>query len=189
MRANIEAFERCRLDYVIVNAAGCGSTLKEYSHLLEREPEWASRAREFSARVRDVSEFLGSIELDTRMAPVEATATYQEACHLVHAQRISAQPRRLLAAIPRLRLVEMDEASVCCGSAGVYNLTQPEYAGRLLDRKLDNALAVEPDVIVSSNAGCILQMQAGLRRRGVSTQVKHIVELLDEAYRGADERR
>ena len=143
-RRNIAAFEGLGLDAIIVNAAGCGSTMKEYGHLLHDDPAWAERAKAFAAKVKDVSEFLGGIELNTRdLRPVNATVTYQEPCHLAHAQRISAQPRALLRAIPGLTLKEMHESSLCCGSAGIYNITEPEMAARLGNRKLDNAEATQ----------------------------------------------
>ncbi len=185
-KRNIEAFERLELDAVIVNAAGCGATLKEYGHLFERDPEWAGRAKAFSEKVRDVSEFLAGLgELAPGMASLDVTATYQEPCHLVHAQRISAEPRRLLQQVPGLRLVEMQESSVCCGSAGIYNITEPERSRRLLDRKMGHALATRADIIVSANPGCILQLQGGLQASGSGVRVRHLVEVLDEAYGGA----
>ncbi|MDP9351863.1 MAG: (Fe-S)-binding protein, partial [Chloroflexota bacterium] len=137
-----------------------------------------------SARVRDVTEWLAALEPDVAPGALNAVVTYQEPCHLVHAQRISDAPRALLRRIPGLRLVEMEESLVCCGSAGVYNLTQPERAEALLDRKLGHALATEPDIIVSANPGCILQLQSGLRACGSEVRVRHIVDLLDEAYAG-----
>jgi glycolate oxidase iron-sulfur subunit len=183
-RANIAAFEGLGVDAVIVNAAGCGSTLKEYGHLLHDDPQWAGRAAAFAAKVKDVSEWLAAAGLDTAaMRPLNLTVTYQEPCHLAHAQRISAQPRQLLRAIPGLRLVEMRESSLCCGSAGVYNVTQPEMAARLGARKLDNAEATQADVIVTANPGCHLQLAGGLQARQSRMRVRHIVELLDEAYR------
>jgi glycolate oxidase iron-sulfur subunit len=184
-RRNIAAFEGLGLDAIIVNAAGCGSTMKEYGHLLHDDPAWVERASAFAARVKDVSEFLGAIELNTRdMRPLNATATYQEPCHLAHAQRISAQPRALLRAIPGLTLTEMRESSLCCGSAGIYNVTEPEMAARLGNRKLDNAEATSADILVTANPGCHLQLAGGLRRRGSAMRVQHIVEVLDEAYGG-----
>jgi glycolate oxidase iron-sulfur subunit len=183
-RRNIAAFEGLGLDAIIVNAAGCGSTMKEYGHLLHDDPAWAERANAFAAKVKDVSEFLGGIELNTRdLRPVHATVTYQEPCHLAHAQRISAQPRALLRAIPGLTLKEMHESSLCCGSAGIYNITEPEMAARLGNRKLDNAEATRADILVTANPGCHLQLAGGLRRRGSAMQVRHIIEVLDEAYR------
>jgi glycolate oxidase iron-sulfur subunit len=182
-RRNIAAFEGLGVDAIIVNAAGCGSTLKEYGHLLHEDAEWAERAAAFSAKIKDVSEFLASIELNTAdMRPVNLTVTYQEPCHLAHAQRISAQPRNLLRAVPGLKLAEMHESSLCCGSAGIYNVTQPEMAAQLGDRKLNNAEATGADVVVTANPGCHLQLAGGLERRGSRMRVRHIVEVLDEAY-------
>ena len=180
---NIEAFERSGADVYVVNAAGCGSALKEYGHLLADDVEWKDRATAFAARVRDVTEWLDEIGISPALGPVERTVTYQEPCHLAHAQRISAAPRRLLARIPGLRLREMPESSLCCGSAGIYNLTQPEMASRLQTRKVANILQVAPDVVATANPGCALQVAAGLRDAGKATPVKHVVELLDESYR------
>ncbi len=183
-RQNIAAFEGLGVDAIIVNAAGCGSTMKEYGHLLHDDPAWAERAQAFAAKVKDVSEFLASIELNTRdLKPLRATVTYQEPCHLAHAQRISAQPRKLLRAIPGLALTEMAESSLCCGSAGVYNVTQPEMAAQLGNRKLDNAEATKAEIVVTANPGCHLQLSSGLRQRGSAMRVRHIVELLDQSYR------
>jgi glycolate oxidase iron-sulfur subunit len=184
-RRNIAAFEGLGLDAIIVNAAGCGSTMKEYGHLLHDDPAWAARAAAFSAKVKDISEFLAAIELNTRdLKPLPITVTYQEPCHLAHAQRISAQPRKLLRAIPRLVLKEMPESSLCCGSAGIYNVTQPEMAAQLGERKLNNAQTTNAEVLVTANPGCHLQLAGGLRRRGSTMRVRHIVELLDAAYTG-----
>ena len=183
-RRNIAAFAGMGLDAVIVNAAGCGSTMKEYGHLLHDDSAWAKRAADFAANVRDISEFLALIDLNTAdMHALNLRVTYQEPCHLAHAQRISAQPRQLLRAIPGLTLVEMQESSLCCGSAGIYNVTQPEMAERLGRRKLDHAEATAADVVVTANPGCHLQLAGGLQRRGNRMVVRHIVELLDEAYR------
>jgi glycolate oxidase iron-sulfur subunit len=132
-----------------------------------------------------MSEFLAAIELNTcDLKPLPITVTYQEPCHLAHAQRISAQPRKLLRAIPRLVLKEMPESSLCCGSAGIYNVTQPEMAAQLGARKLNNAQTTNAEVLVTANPGCHLQLAGGLRRRGSTMRVRHIVELLDAAYAG-----
>jgi glycolate oxidase iron-sulfur subunit len=185
---NILAFERSGADVYISNAAGCGSSLKEYGELFAEQPEWIERAHRFSAAVRDITEFLDSMGLPPGMGRLDAVATYQEPCHLVHAQRIAAAPRRLLQAIPGLILREMPESSLCCGSAGIYNLTQPEMAQQLQRRKVTNALRVEPTIVVTANPGCALQVQSGLRAAGSDVPVRHIVELLDAAYlSGADE--
>jgi glycolate oxidase iron-sulfur subunit len=182
-KRNIAAFERSDAEYYVVNAAGCGSALKEYGHLFSDDPEWAGRAARFSSRVRDITEFLDEIGIPDELGRIDAVATYQEPCHLVHAQRIAAAPRRLLAKIPGLRVREMNESSLCCGSAGIYNVTQPEMSARLAKRKIDNALATEPDVIVTANPGCALQLTNALRTEGRDVAVRHVVELLDESYR------
>ncbi|MFZ0574231.1 MAG: heterodisulfide reductase-related iron-sulfur binding cluster [Candidatus Cybelea sp.] len=183
---NIAAFEQSGADVYVVNAAGCGSALKHYGELLAGDQRWALRAREFSKRVRDISEVLDAMDLRPAPHAIDATATYQEPCHLVHAQRISAAPRRLLALISGLRFVEMDESAVCCGSAGIYNLTEPEMAGRLQRRKVAAIARTGATIVVTANPGCAIQVTAGLRDAGYRATVKHLVELLDEAYGGSD---
>ena len=185
-RRNIDAFDNPNLDAIIVNAAGCGAQLKEYGHLLAHDEEYAERAEAFAGRVKDVTEFLAGAGLSEEPGPLPLTVTYQEPCHLAHAQRIGKQPRKLLEAIPELRLVEMPESSLCCGSAGIYNLLQPEMSGQLLERKLDNALSTRAEMIVSANPGCMLQLAAGLSERGLDIPVVHLIELLDRAYRAKD---
>jgi glycolate oxidase iron-sulfur subunit len=183
-RRNIAAFEGLDLDAIIVNAAGCGSTLKEYDHLLYDDPAWRSRAEAVSAKVKDIYEFLAAIELNrSALGPLPISVTYQEPCHLAHAQRIMVQPRLLLKAIPQLELREMPESALCCGSAGIYNLTQPQMAQQLAARKINNALTTGAQVIATANPGCALQLAAELRCRGVDVQMRYIVELLDESYR------
>ncbi len=183
-RRNIAAFEGLGVDAIVINAAGCGSTLKEYDHLLHDDPLWHERAAAFSRKVKDIHEFLAGIEFNRAdLSRLEVQVTYQEPCHLAHAQRITVQPRTLLTAIPGLQLREMHESALCCGSAGVYNLTQPEMAARLGARKVDNALATGAQVIATANPGCALQLAGELRRRGEEVQVRYIVELLDESYR------
>ncbi len=181
-KRNIAAFERSGGDVYVVNAAGCGSALKGYGELFKDDPEWSQRAHKFSERVRDVTEVLDAVELDSHIGRIDASVTYQEPCHLVHAQRVSAAPRRLLAKIPGLRLIEMNESSVCCGSAGIYNLTEPEMAARLGKRKVENVEATGATIVATANPGCALQVAAGLRAAGYNASVKHIVELLDDAY-------
>jgi glycolate dehydrogenase iron-sulfur subunit len=184
-RRNIEAFEQLGLDCVIINAAGCGSTLKEYGDLLSRDPAWAERAHAFAASVKDISEFLASIELNREMGPVRKRVTYQDPCHLVHGQGVRDQPRELLKAIPGLELVELADADVCCGSAGIYNLTHYDLSMQILEPKLDNIAATRAEVLVAPNPGCAMQIAAGCRRRGLDVEVAHVVDLLDEAYRAA----
>ncbi len=181
-KINIAAFEASGTDVYIVNAAGCGSTLKEYGHLLAGDTAWAGRAREFSESVRDIAEFLDEIGISPELGPLPAVATYQEPCHLAHAQRISAAPRRLLAQIPGLELREMDESSLCCGSAGIYNVTQPEMANRLQARKIARINEVAPQIVITANPGCALQLENGLRKDGRDIVVRHLVELLDASY-------
>ncbi|MCU0494989.1 MAG: heterodisulfide reductase-related iron-sulfur binding cluster [Chloroflexaceae bacterium] len=182
-RRNIAAFEGLGVDAIIVNAAGCGSTLKEYGHMLHDDAAWYERAKAFAAKLKDVHEFLAAIELNKKdLGHLPVTVTYQEPCHLAHAQRITAQPRTLLKAIPGLELKEMNESALCCGSAGVYNITQPEMASNLGARKINNALATGAKVIATANPGCALQLAGELRKRGEDVQVRYIVELLDEAY-------
>ncbi|GAC1428652.1 MAG: heterodisulfide reductase-related iron-sulfur binding cluster [Candidatus Velthaea sp.] len=181
-KRNIVSFERSGAEYYIINAAGCGSSLKEYGHLFAGDAEWETRAIAFSAKVRDITEFLDEVGISPELGPVDAVVTYQEPCHLVHAQRISAAPRRLLAAIPGLELREMAESSLCCGSAGIYNVTQPEMANRLQARKVERIVEVAPQVVVTANPGCALQLENGLRKDGREIAVRHIVQLLDQSY-------
>jgi glycolate oxidase iron-sulfur subunit len=182
-RRNIALFERTGADYYIINAAGCGSTLKEYHHLLEDDKDWSERAHRFSSRVRDISEFLASIELNREFGEIRRRVTYQDACHLIHGQKISAQPRELLQMIPGLELVEMKEADTCCGSAGIYNVTQFDLSMQLLERKIDNVAATKAQMLVAGNPGCLIQLAYGVRQRGLPMETIHIVDLLDRAYR------
>jgi Fe-S oxidoreductase len=186
-RRNIEAFEREQLDAIIVNAAGCGAMMKDYGELLHDDPAHAERAAALAARVRDVSEFLASIDFSTDFGRVDRTVTYQDACHLAHGQGVREAPRALLKAIPGLRLVEMKDSDRCCGSAGIYNITQPELSRRFMADKAESAAATGADIVVSANPGCMIQLQAGLRQRGCSAAVKHIIEVLDEAYGAGEE--
>ncbi|HET8845927.1 MAG TPA: heterodisulfide reductase-related iron-sulfur binding cluster, partial [Ktedonobacteraceae bacterium] len=181
-RRNIEAFERSGIDFIVVNAAGCGAALKEYTHLLHDDPQFAERAARFSARVRDISEFLLEIPAQPARHSLPLRVTYQEPCHLVHAQRISSAPRQLLKRIPGLELTEMAEASFCCGSAGIYNLTQPVMSARLRARKTQHTVATGAEVVITANPGCLLQLRSGLKQQGSKIQVMHLVDILDRAY-------
>jgi glycolate oxidase iron-sulfur subunit len=184
-RQNIEAFEASGGDAVVVTAAGCGSTLKEYGHLLHDDPEYHERAKAFSERVVDVTELLAQHPLEP-MGRVDRIVTYQDACHLAHAQRITAQPRDLIKSIPGIRLVEMKESSLCCGSAGIYNLLRPEMAKTLGDRKAGNTERTGATEVITANPGCAMQLRASLDRVQSGIRVRHIVDLLDEAYSAAD---
>lgn len=181
-RRNIDAFDGLGLDAIIINAAGCGSTLKEYGHLLGDDPRYAERAQAFQNQVQDVSEFLAGIDLVPPTRPVPMRVTYQDACHLVHGQGIRQQPRQLLRQIPGLELVEMQHSDVCCGSAGIYNLTHYDLSMRVLEEKMDNVLATGATAIVAPNPGCSMQLAYGARRRGVELELLHVVDLLDRAY-------
>jgi glycolate oxidase iron-sulfur subunit len=181
-RHNVDAFAPLELDAIIINAAGCGSTLKEYGHLLRDDPRYAERAAAFAATVKDVSEFLASIELVPPTRPVPVRITYQDACHLVHGQGIRNQPRQLLRQIPGLELVEMKDSDVCCGSAGIYNLTHPDVSVQLLDQKMEHIKATGASVCVAPNPGCSMQLAYGAQRAGLDLQLAHVVDLLDRAY-------
>jgi len=180
-KKNIAAFETAAVDALVVDAAGCGAHLKGYAHLLEADHEWHDRAATFVSKVRDASEYLASLPGSERLGRLDARVTYQEPCHLAHAQRIRTQPRALLGRIDDLELIEMVESDVCCGSAGSYNLQQPVLADALLARKIDAIERTGADVVVSANPGCMLQVQSGLAERGKRTEVLHIVEILDRA--------
>lgn len=182
-RRNIDAILDGGYDAILTNAAGCGSTLKEYGELLEHDGAYAARAGEFARRVKDVNEFLASIELDTRMGELPYTVTYQDSCHLAHGQKVRAAPRKLLRLVPGLTLREMLLSDLCCGSAGIYNIVHHDMAMSLLERKMDSVNATGADVIVTANPGCMLQLFAGARWMGRNQRVAHVMEILDEAYR------
>lgn len=179
-RRNVAAFEEASVDFVIVDAAGCGAQLKGYGALLADDEAWRDRAAAFAAKVRDVNEYLAEVAGE-RLGRLDLRATYQDPCHLAHAQGIRRQPRDLLSRVDGLELIELADADVCCGSAGSYNLTQPEYSDRLLSRKVDAILATGTRAVVSANPGCMLQIEAGLRARGSQLPVLHVVEVLDRA--------
>jgi glycolate oxidase iron-sulfur subunit len=181
-RQNIDAFEESAADTIVVNAAGCGSTLKEYGELLAGDPDYAERAERFAHRVKDVTEVLTERPLGAGLGPLPMRVTYQDSCHLAHAQRIKDQPRRLLRAIPELELIEMPNADRCCGSAGIYNIVQREMSARLLSSKMDEVRQTEPDAIVTANPGCMIQLETGVRREGMQAEVLHIIDLLDRSY-------
>jgi glycolate oxidase iron-sulfur subunit len=178
-RRNIDACLDGGFDAIITNAAGCGSTLKEYDELLEGDP----RAAKFAALVKDVNEFLASIELNPRMGEVRSTVTYQDSCHLAHGQKIRSAPRQLLARIPGLTLKEMRTSDACCGSAGIYNVLHTDLSMALLEKKMEAIQSTGADRIVTANPGCMLQLRVGADRWGQGQRVSHVVEILDEAYR------
>ena len=184
-RRMIDLFEQANVETIAINAAGCGSTMKEYGHLLRDDPQWADRARVFSAKCRDVTEVLCELEPNALRNPLRLRIAYHDACHLRHAQGIYRQPRQLLAGIPGLEVAEIAESTLCCGSAGIYNLLQPEPAQQLGDRKVSHLLATQAAAVVSANPGCLLQLMSGLRRRGEKQlPTFHMIELLDASIRG-----
>ena len=185
-RRTIDVFERAGVERIAVNAAGCGSSMKEYGQLLAGDPVWAERARAFSARVRDVTEIVS--ELGVPRAPRHPLAiriAYHDACHLAHAQGVRQPPRDLLRSIPGVEILPFAEQEICCGSAGIYNMVEPETARELGDRKVAHIEAVDPDVIATANPGCTLQMTAAARRLGRVRPICHPIEILDASIRGA----
>jgi glycolate dehydrogenase iron-sulfur subunit len=183
-RKTIDTFERENLDNVIVNAAGCGSTMKEYAYLLRDDPEYSERAKTFSSKVKDVSEFLQEIGTVAERHPLPVAAAYHDACHLAHQQGVRQQPRKTLKAIPGMEVKEIKEAEVCCGSAGIYNMVEPEPAAELGERKAKNVLATGAQMIVTSNPGCMLQIQASLKKMGHDMPITHPMEVVDASIRG-----
>lgn len=186
-RQMIDIFERAEVDYVIINAAGCGHTLKEYGHILQDDPNYRDRAVAFSAQVRDVQEFLAEVGLTTPLHPLtegELPIVFQDACHLIHGQKISLQPRQLLRQIPGVTLREPIDAALCCGSAGVYNMLQPQVAEELGQMKVKNLTATGARLIASPNPGCSLQIQKHLAQQGHTMPLVHPMELLDASIQG-----
>jgi glycolate oxidase iron-sulfur subunit len=185
-RINIDAFEASGEGPVVVTAAGCGAALKEYDHLLKDDTSYAVRAKAFSGRVVDVSELLGTAELVPPSDDVRLEVTYQEPCHLAHAQRITQQPRSILHAIPGLELTEMRESSLCCGSAGIYNIIRREMADDLGDRKAEAIRDTGVKTVITANPGCHMLLRTSLRRNAVDAEVLHIAQVLDRAYGGRE---
>jgi glycolate oxidase iron-sulfur subunit len=188
-RRTIEVFEQTGVDRIVVNAAGCGSAMKDYGELFAGDPAWAARAHAFSAKVRDVSQLLTELPARAARHPLRARVAYHDACHLAHGQGVRAEPRALLQAIPGVELVSPAEPEICCGSAGIYNLVQPGPAADLGDRKARHLAALSPDMIATANPGCTLQIAAAGRRLGHNWPVFHPVELIDASIRGVDPRK
>jgi glycolate oxidase iron-sulfur subunit len=180
-RRGVAAFERAGVDAIVVDAAGCGAHMKHWGELLAGDPAWSARATAVARKVRDVSEHLATLDLPERLGRLRLRATYQDACHLAHAQGIRAQPRALLRRIEGLELLEMPQSDVCCGSGGTYNVTQPEYADELQASKVSAILSTRADAVISANPGCMLQIATGLTARGREMPVLHVVEVLDRA--------
>jgi glycolate oxidase iron-sulfur subunit len=180
----IDSFERAHVDAVITNAAGCGSNVKEYGFLLRDDPKYAQRAIAFAAKCKDISEVLAELGPRAPRHPVPLRVAYHDACHLQHAQAIRTAPRQMLRSIPELQLLEIDEPAVCCGSAGIYNLVEPEPASQLGERKTQNVLATGADLVVAGNPGCLLQMKSSMKSLGNSLPVLHTIQVLDASIRG-----
>jgi len=183
-RKTIDAFENANVDTIITNAAGCGSSVKEYGRLLRDDPAYAQRASAFAAKCKDISEFLYKLAPCAERKPLRARVALHDSCHLQHAQGVRAQPRSLLKQIPGLELIEIPESPLCCGSAGIYNLVQPEAATALGDRKARLIAPLEANAVVTGNPGCVLQLQSSLARNGHHTPVLHTIQLLDASIRG-----
>ena len=189
-RDNIAVFEAAGVDRIVVNAAGCGSAMKEYGQLLANDPAWAARAKALADTVRDDSELLAELgEVRAVRRPLEARVVYHDACHLAHGQGVRAQPRALLRGIPGVELLAVDEAEICCGSAGIFNLVQPEPAAQLGARKVRHIAAVSPDMIATANPGCMLQIAAAARGLGHDWPIFHPIELIDASIHGVDPRK
>jgi glycolate oxidase iron-sulfur subunit len=201
-RKLIDAFEDSGADTIVINAAGCGSAMKRYGHLLRNDPAYAAKAKAFGAKCRDISEVLVDLEPRAPRGAVHLKAAYHDACHLQHAQGVRAQPRRLLQSVPGVEVREIPESEICCGSAGIYNLLEPEAAAQLRDRKVRNILGTDAEAIVSGNPGCLLQIATGLEAAGRRTSLRqgyggppelprrpmrimHLVEVLDQSIREA----
>jgi glycolate oxidase iron-sulfur subunit len=181
-RHNIRAFESVEAEAIVSNAAGCGALMKEYGELMDYHPRYANRARQFSGKVKDVLEYLAEIGLRPPQRRLNARVTYQDPCHLAHAQKIRAAPRELLQAVGA-ELVEMPHADYCCGSAGTYNVVENELSMKILDAKMDDITTTGAEILATANVGCMLQLRAGVARRGLHMRVAHVIELLDECYR------
>jgi glycolate oxidase iron-sulfur subunit len=184
-RRNIGVFEAAGVDAIVLDSAGCGCAMKEYAPLLADDPAFAQRAATLAAMVKDASEFLVTLGPRSDFGRIERRVTYQDACHLAHGQGIRKQPRALLALVPGLELVEMPDAERCCGAAGIYAMTHPDMAGRILEEKMINIEATGAQTAIVTNPGCHMQLLAGIRRRNSGIGVHHLVEVLDEAYRAA----
>lgn len=180
-RRNIDAFERAGVEAVVVNAAGCGAAMKEYSRLLRHDPNWSQRAEAFSTRVKDALEFVAEQDFAHDLGPVDRTVTLQDACHLAHAQGIRTAPRAILGAIPGVTLREMANSDRCCGSAGLYSAVQPQMSARVLEPKMASIAATGATTVCTANPGCTLQLETGARRHEVDAEVRHVIEVLAES--------
>jgi glycolate oxidase iron-sulfur subunit len=182
-RQNIDAFLEASVDAIIVNAAGCGAAMKEYGYLLRDDPAYGEKAQRFSALVKDAGEFLAGLGLVGKLGRMDMTLTYQDPCHLAHGQKVRAQPRKLLGAIPGVKLIEMEGSDRCCGSAGIYNITHPGMSRHLLKEKMQSIAGTSAAAVVAPNPGCMLQLRYGGQQFGPDLKIYHLMDLLDRAYR------
>ena len=182
-KANIDALMAAGVEQIITSSAGCGSSMKEYAELLKDDTEYREKAARFSAMTQDVTEFLVGLPFRVPTSTINRRVTYQDPCHLAHAQRISAAPRTILNAIPNLELVEMENSALCCGGAGIYSSVQPALSKRLLKRKMDTIDATDTQEVITANPGCMMQIEMGLKSQAKNSRVRHVVDILDEAYR------
>jgi glycolate oxidase iron-sulfur subunit len=183
-RKLIDAFEAAKVDVIAINSAGCGSAMKEYGHLLRDDPKYAQRAKRFADKCQDISQILCALEPRARRRPLRMRVAFHDACHPQHAQRITSEPRKLLMSIPELTVLSIEDAAICCGSAGIYNLLQPDAARELGERKAQNVAQTHADVVVSGNPGCSMQIASSLESIGCSMRVMHWIELLDASISG-----
>ena len=183
-RKTIDAFEKADVETIVINAAGCGSNVKEYGHLLRDDPDYAERAKRFAAKCKDISEILCEFPPRAERKPLNARVAFHDSCHLQHAQGVRLQPRSLLQQIPGTQVLEIPESPICCGSAGIYNLVQPEAATELGDRKARLIAPLQPDVVATGNPGCLLQLQSALAKANQHIPVVHTIQLLDASIRG-----
>ena len=181
-RRNIDIFLEAKVDVIVTSSAGCGSNMKEYNELLKDDRVYFEKARAFSELTQDITEFLASLPVKIPKSNIQRKITYQDPCHLAHAQRITSAPRQLLNAIPGIQLIEMEDSSVCCGSAGIYSAVQPKVSNQILEDKLEKITATDTKQVVTANPGCMAQIKLGLEKHQSTTTVCHIVDLLDEAY-------
>ena len=182
-RRNIDAFLADQVDAIVVASAGCGVRMKEYDHLLADDSEYRDRAIQVSAMVKDIHEYLVELPFEPPSGDLNLRVTYQDPCHLANAQRITAAPRQILQSIPGLELVELSNASVCCGAGGTYTITEHKFSLRVLDSKMKAVKTTEADIVATANPGCLLQLKLGAKREGLDVQVKYVTDLLDESYR------
>jgi len=180
-KINLDVFSEFEYDFLISNSAGCGAFMKEYDHLFIDDPKYAEKAKSFSMRVKDISEFLATIEPPSQLHPLDEKITYHDACHLCHSQKITAEPRKVLKQIPDIKLIELQESTWCCGSAGIYNVTRHDDAEKILERKMKNLEDTGADIVVTGNPGCIGQLKYGIEKHGLQMQVMHTVSLVKKS--------